>query len=87
MNEDLREECHYYEEEHDMGATIPICRKDGSVCDGCQNNNLLSARCRSDIPLLLFLIAFAGNIDNSKHLSEPPKPFEKEGNNNNCCGS
>lgn len=67
-----REECPHYEEEHDMGATIPICRKDGSVCDGCKNHEFLPPQ---DAVLLLFLMACAGSMND---LPEPFEPKQEE---------
>lgn len=87
MDYELRKECPHYKEEHDMGATIPICRKDGSVCDGCQKINLIPRRGMSHMVLLLFLLTCAGSIGNQELLSEPPKPSEKEENDNNGCDS
>ena len=80
MDEWQRKECPHYEEEHDMGATIPLCRKDGSICDDCQKDNFIAPRgmSRSDAVLLLFLLACSKNTSNPELLSEPPKPFEKE---------
>lgn len=73
MDEWPREECPHYEEEHDMGATIPICRKDGSVCDGCKKREFLPPQ---DAVLLLFLMACAGSMINPELLNDPPEPFE-----------
>ena len=75
MDEWPREECPHYEEEHDMGATIPICRKDGSVCDGCKKREFLPPQ---DAVLLLFLMTCAGSMNNPEILNNPQEPFEPE---------
>lgn len=72
MDEWPREECPHYEEEHDMGATIPICRKDGSVCDGCKKSEFIPPQ---DAVLLLFLMACAGSMND---LPEPFEPKQEE---------
>lgn len=75
MDEWSREWCPHYEEEHDMGKTIPICRKDGSICDGCKKREFLPPQ---DAVLLLLLMAFAGGMINPELLNDPPEPFEPE---------
>lgn len=75
MDEWRREECPHYEEEHDMGATIPICRKDGSVCDSCKKHEFLPPQ---DAVMLLFLMACAGSMGNPELLNDPPEPFKQE---------
>lgn len=75
MDEWIRKECPHYEEEHDMGATIPICRKDGSVCDGCKKHEFLP---QQDAILLLFLMACTGGMNNQELLNNPLEPFEPE---------
>ena len=76
ISEFIKESCPHYEEEHDMGATIPLCRKDGSICDGCKKDNFIAPRgmSRSDAVLLLFLLACAENTSDPELLTDPPKP-------------
>jgi len=73
MDEWQRKECPHYEEEHDMGATIPICRKDGSVCDGCKKSEFLPPQ---NLALFLFLMACAGSMNNQEHLNDSGRSFE-----------